>query len=97
MMCSSGVEDGIWKVDCHFGKIRPRARVRLEEYLLIGCRSAVEVQISGGVFGDNIGPQSQWVSCCTFRRDRALTVREIRDAVRVFGELGTAGSTPCDR
>ena len=80
-------EGGIWKVDCHFGKIRPRARVRLEEDLLIGCRSAGEVQISGKVFGDNIGtPISVDFALHFSSASRALTVREIRDAARVFGD-----------
>ena len=47
-------EGSVWKVECCFGKVQPRARVRLEEDLLLGSRSAEEVQIRGRVYGDNI-------------------------------------------
>ena len=40
-------EGDVWKVECRFGKIQPRAKVRLEEDLLIGSRSAQEVEIRG--------------------------------------------------
>ena len=47
-------EGETWKVQCHFGKLQPRATVRLQDDLLIGSRAVCEVVICGKVYGDNI-------------------------------------------
>ena len=79
-------EGGVWKVKCRFGKIQPRARVRLYEDLLIGSRSAGEVEIRGRVYGDNIGTPIPVSFVLDFSSGfRGLTVRDIKDAARAFG------------
>ena len=79
-------EGGVWKVECRFGKIQPRARVRLYEDLLIGSRSAGEVEIRGRVYGDNIGTPIPVSFVLDFSSGfRGLTVRDIKDAARAFG------------
>ena len=80
-------EGGSWKVDCQFGKVRPGERVRLEEDLLIGCRSAGEVQINGRVFGDNIGRPILVGFVLHFSSGSlTLSVEEIKAAAHKFGD-----------
>ena len=47
-------EGTVWKVECQFGKVQPRSKVRLENDLLIGCRAAKSIEIQGTIYGDNI-------------------------------------------
>lgn len=47
-------EGTVWRVECQFGKVQPRSKVRLENDLLIGCRSAKGIEIQGTIYGDNI-------------------------------------------
>ena len=80
-------EGGVWKVECCFGKIQPRARVRLEEDLLMGSRSAEEVEIRGRVYGDNIvTPISVGFALHFSSGARRLTVGEIKELARAFGD-----------
>lgn len=78
-------EGDVWKVECRFGKIQPRAKVRLDEDLLIGSRSAQEVEIRGRVYGDNIvTPISVGFTLHFLSGLRQLTVREIKELARIF-------------
>ena len=80
-------EGGVWKVECCFGKIQPRARVRLEEDLLMGSRSAEEVEIRGRVYGDNIvTPISVGFALHFSSGARRLTVGKIKELARAFGD-----------
>lgn len=76
-------EGDSWKVDCHFGKLQPRARVRLEEDLLIGCRSAKDVEIHGHVYGDNVvTPIAVGFNVSFASGSRRLSVREIKEIAK---------------
>ena len=78
-------EGDVWKVECRFGKIQPRARVRLEEDLLVGSRSAQEVEIRGRVYGDNIVTPIPVGFILHFSSGlRRLTVQEIKELARTF-------------
>ena len=78
-------EGDVWKVECHFGKIQPRARVRLEEDLLIGSRSTQEVEIRGRVYGDNIvTPIPVGFSLHFSSGLRRVTVQDIMELARTF-------------
>ena len=76
-------EGDSWKVDCHFGKLQPRTRVRLEEDLLIGCRSAQDVEIRGRVYGDNVVKPIVVVFSVSFASgSRRLSVQEIKEIAK---------------
>ena len=78
-------EGDVWKVECRFGKIQPRARVRLEEDLLVGSRSAQEVEIRGRVYGDNIVTPIPVGFILHFSSGlRRLTVQEIKELASTF-------------
>ena len=79
-------EGDFWKVDCDFGKIQPRSKVRLQDDLLIGARKPSDVQIPGRVYADNISSPidvgidlSFAVGCARVESTRLI---EIADAAR---------------
>lgn len=79
-------EGELWKIECRFGKVQPRARVRLEEDLLIGSRSAQEVEVRGRVYGDNIVTPIPVGFILHFSSGlRRLTGKEIKELARAFG------------
>ena len=79
-------EGSVWKVECRFGKIQPRARVRLKEDLLIGCRSVKQTEIRGRVYGDNIvTPISVGFRLSFLSGSRQLSVQAIKSIARSFG------------
>ena len=81
-------ESTVWKVECCFGKIRPREKVRLNEDLLIGSRVTGEVQVAGVVFADNIAtPISVGFSMCFKSGSRTLSVEDIIEANRTIDRL----------
>ena len=47
-------EGDAWQVECEFGKLQPRSKVRLGDDLLIGSLDAGELDIRGRVYGDNV-------------------------------------------
>ena len=47
-------EGEVWRVDCDFGKIQPRSKVRLRNDLLIGARIAGDLRFRGRIYADNI-------------------------------------------
>ena len=47
-------EGATWNVECHFGKVQPRATKRLQDDFLIGSRDRGHVTMPGKVFADNI-------------------------------------------
>ena len=71
-------EGDTWKVDCRFGKLQPRARKRLEDDLLIGCRCATDIAIRGQVYGDNVAtPIAVGFSVSFSSGSRRVSVQEI--------------------
>ena len=72
---------------CSFGKIQPHARVRLEEDLLIGCRTAKDMEMRGRVYGDNVvTPIPVGFSVCFSSGSRRLSVQEIKDVAKSLQE-----------
>ena len=74
-----------WKVQCDFGKVQPRATVRLTEDVLIGSRTVGDVTIRGMVYADNINDPIPVRIQLSFRLDsRPITVEEIKRIAASF-------------
>ena len=72
-------EGANWKIQCDFGKVQPRATVRLIDDVLIGSRTAGDVTIRGMVYADNIhDPISVGIQLSFRHGSHLLTVEEIR-------------------
>ena len=72
-------EGDTWKVECTFGKVQPGAKVRIQDDLLIGCRSAGEVTIHGTIYADNISNPIPVRMRLSFQEGaQSVTIEEIK-------------------